>query len=182
VRFVFGCEEALGYTAGTLVRDKDGIASAVLAARLAAQLKREGRTLFDLLETLHRRHGVWLSGQVTLRAASAEQQQLMARARAAPPQALAGRLLRAVHDLLAGTHTGEPSQRLDLPPSDALIWELDGGDRIAIRPSGTEPKLKLYLDVREPVAEHQPVAAAQTRAETALAELSAALRAYAAEA
>jgi len=180
LRFVFGFEEALGYSAGTLVRDKDGIASAVLAARLAARLKAERRTLFDLLETLHRRHGLWLSGQVTLRVAAAEQQRLMARARTAPPPALAGRPLRAALDLLAGTLAGEPSQRLQLPPSDVLIWELDGGHRIAIRPSGTEPKLKLYLDVREAARDAEPIAAAQARAETTLAELSAALRAFAA--
>jgi phosphomannomutase len=180
LRFVFGCEEALGYSAGTLVRDKDGIANAMLAARLCARLKAEGRTLFDLLEALHRRHGVWLSGQVTLRAPPEEQRRLMARARTAASSALARWRVAAAIDLWNGTTSGEPSHAYALPQSDALIWELAGGQRIAIRPSGTEPKLKLYLDVHEPVAADEPVGAAQARAEAALAELSAALRAYAA--
>jgi phosphomannomutase len=178
MRFTFGFEEALGYSAGTLVRDKDGIASAVLAARLAARLRSEGRTLHDLLADLYRRHGMYLSGQIALRLHAPEQQTLMRMARAQPPVALAGLPLRAAIDLLHGTATGEPSFRPELPPSDALIWELEGAHRICVRPSGTEPKLKLYLDVREPVQGDEPIAAAAARAQSTLNALASAMREY----
>jgi phosphomannomutase len=179
-RFVFGFEEAIGYSAGTLVRDKDGIASAVIAARLCAQLEAQGRTLHDLLAELYRKHGLYVSGQIALRLHAPEQRAIMQLARTRPPAALAGLSLRAQIDLLDGTLRGAPSFRPELPPSDALIWELDGGHRIAIRPSGTEPKLKLYLDVREPVRGAEPIAEAAARARATLDGLAAALREYAA--
>lgn len=175
-RFVFGFEEAIGYSAGTLVRDKDGIASAVIAARLCARLKCEGRTLHDLLGELYRRHGLYVSGQIALRLSAAEQHAIMQAARSHPPVALAGLALRAQIDLLDGTTRGAPSWQPRLPPSDALIWELEGGHRIAIRPSGTEPKLKLYVDVREPVQGPEPIAQAASRARTMYDALAAALR------
>jgi phosphomannomutase len=178
MRFVFGFEEALGYSAGTLVRDKDGIASAVIAARLCAQLAAQGRTLFDLLAELYRRHGLYLSGQLARRMPADEQQRLMRKARAQPPAELAGLALRAAIDLQSGAVTGAPSFRVELPASDALIWELEGGHRICIRPSGTEPKLKLYVDVREPMQAGEPVSAAEARANATLSAVADALRAY----
>jgi phosphomannomutase len=178
-RFVFGFEEAIGYSAGTLVRDKDGISSAVIAARLCAQLKAQGRTLHDLLGELYRRHGMYVSGQIALRLQAAEQRAIMQAARAHPPSALSGLALSARIDLLDGSLHGTPSFSPRLPPSDALIWELDGGHRIAIRPSGTEPKLKLYVDVREPVHGAEPIADAAARARATLDALAAALREYA---
>jgi phosphomannomutase len=178
VRFAFGFEEALGYSAGTLVRDKDGISSAVLAANLAAELKPQGRTLHDLLEDLYRRHGMYVSSQIALRLHADAQQRLMHAARSRPPPSLAGRGVRAIIDVLHGTTRGEPSFRPELPPSDMLIWELDGGHRICVRPSGTEPKLKLYLDVREPVRGQEPVAAAAERAAAMLDALASALHAF----
>jgi phosphomannomutase len=178
VRFAFGFEEALGYSAGTLVRDKDGISSAVLAANLAAELKAQGRTLHDQLEALYRRHGMYVSSQIALRLHADAQQRLMHAARSRPPTGLAGLGVRAIIDVLHGTTRGEPSFRPELPPSDMLIWELDGGHRICIRPSGTEPKLKLYLDVREPVHGEEPVAAAAARAAATLDVLASALHAY----
>jgi len=182
LRFAFGFEEALGYSAGTLVRDKDGISSAVLAANLAADLKVQGRTLHELLEDLYRRHGMYVSSQIALRLHADAQQSLMNAARSRPPATLAGLRLRATIDALHGTVSGEPSFRPELPPSDMLIWELDGGHRICVRPSGTEPKLKLYLDVREPVRGEEPVAVAAERAAATLEALAGALSAYAAEA
>jgi phosphomannomutase len=176
LRFVFGFEEALGYCPGAWVSDKDGIASGVLAARLAAQQKARGRSLHDALAELFRRHGAFVSGQLALRIERQTQQRLMRSARAAPPDALAGAAVTAVLDLLDGSALGAPSFAPALPASDVLIWELAGGHRICIRPSGTEPKLKLYADVREPVHGQEPVAAALARADAALATLIAALR------
>jgi phosphomannomutase len=86
--------------------------------------------------------------------------------------------VRAIIDVLHGATRGEPSFRPELPASDMLIWELDGGHRICVRPSGTEPKLKLYLDVREPVRGEELVAAAAARATATLDALASALHAY----
>jgi phosphomannomutase len=181
VEFVFGFEEALGYCVGRSVRDKDGISSAVLVARLAEGLRRGGRTLHDQLELLFRKHGLYVSGQVALRADGADGLERiagwMAELRERPPLALAGHALEASLDLRDGTAWGTPSCRPDLPASDLLMWELRGGHRIMLRPSGTEPKLKAYIDVREALGDHEPMATAARRASATLESLSAALRA-----
>jgi phosphomannomutase len=181
LRFVFGFEEALGYTAGTLVRDKDGISSAVLAARLAAQLKAKGRTLHDQLELLFRRHGLYLSTQVSIRlegsSGAQRREALMQQVRAAPPSALAGMRVNAALDLKTGSVSGSPSASFKLPASDALLWELEGGHRVCVRPSGTEPKIKVYFDVREPVRPEEAIEAAQARARATAEALAQDMRA-----
>jgi phosphomannomutase len=179
-RFVFGFEEALGYCVGTLVRDKDGISTAVEVASLAACLREDGRTLHDLLEALFRAHGVHRSTQLSLRvegsAGLSRIRAWMAGARSHPPDVLGGHRLRAVVDLLDGSVRGEPSFRAVLPASDALLWELEGGQRIMLRPSGTEPKLKAYLDVRVPVSSDEAIEDVTARADGILALLASALR------
>ena len=181
MRFVFGFEEALGYTTGTLVRDKDGISSAVVAARLAAQLKAEGGTLHDRLEMLFRRVGLYVSSQVSIRLEGAsgaqKREAIMAALRSAPPDKLGGIALTAAIDLQTGAVRGEPSIALSLPPSDALLWELEGGHRVCVRPSGTEPKVKVYFDVREPVSHDESLTSAQTRARATTEALTADMRA-----
>jgi phosphomannomutase len=146
-RFVFGYEEALGYCVDDLVRDKDGISTALVAAELVAELASGGQTLLDRLDDLHRRHGAHVTAARSRRVAGvdwlARVTAAMARFRADPPSDLAGRPLVAVEDLLAGDR---------LPPSDVLIWTLDGG-RVVVRPSGTEPKLKCYAEAVVPVEE-----------------------------
>lgn len=178
--FVFGFEEALGYAVGTAVRDKDGIGAGVVMARLAAELHREGKTLRSRRDELHRAHGAWVSGQVTVRLdgadALARATLRMAALRTSPPDALAGRAVVGAADLLTGEHRGACSLEASLPPSDLLLWDLAGGDRVAVRPSGTEPKLKLYLDVTEPVTAGEPVVAARDRAKARLDALAEAAR------
>jgi phosphomannomutase len=181
LRTVLGVEEALGYAIGAVVRDKDGIAAAVVAAQLAQELAARGQTLFDQLDALYVRDGVHGSGQRSLRLSGidglARGRALLQQLRQAPPQRIAGRRVRAVRDLLAS------GAEETLPRADLLIWELgeeraasEGGEqRVAIRPSGTEAKIKIYVDVREPVAAGEPVAAARARADTVLAELAAAV-------
>jgi phosphomannomutase len=139
---VLGYEEALGYAVGEVVRDKDGISTALVMAELVAALKGEGRSLSDLLDDLHRRHGVHSSGQRSIRfeAASGDEppmKRAMAGLRNAPPTELAGAAVSAVRDLASGgSH---------LPTTDAVILELFGhGSRVIVRPSGTEPKMKVY--------------------------------------
>lgn len=175
---VLGFEEALGYAVCPAVRDKDGISAAVAVAALAAAEKARGRTLLDRLHDLWRAHGVHVSGQVTVSVDVARAAALVARMRVAPPTALAGRRVEAVIDLAAGTrHTDGRSEPIDLPRSNVLVWELTGGDRVALRPSGTEPKLKLYLDAREPVGANERTDNAETRARARLGALGEAVAA-----
>jgi phosphomannomutase len=167
--FAFGYEEALGYCIDGLVRDKDGISAALVAAELAAELRAGGATLQDRLDDLHRRLGVHVTGARSRRldgsgwltAVTAA----MASLRATPPTTVGGRAVTAVEDLLAGTR---------LPPSDVLIWSLDGA-RVVLRPSGTEPKVKSYAEAVEPVppgADLAPLrAAAQARVDQVLADV-----------
>ncbi|MCY4421725.1 MAG: phospho-sugar mutase [Acidimicrobiaceae bacterium] len=139
---VLGYEEALGYAVGDVVSDKDGIGAALVMAELVADLKTEGRTLSDLLDDLHRRHGVHASGQRSIRFESASRdeqpmERAMAALREAPPAELAGAEVTAVHDLAAGSG--------DLPPADVVVLELSGIEsRVIVRPSGTELKMKVY--------------------------------------
>jgi phosphomannomutase len=130
---VFGYEEALGYAVlPDVVRDKDGISAALLVADLAAGLKAAGQTLPDRLAELTRRYGLYATGQIAVRVDDvAELAAMMARLRADPPRTLLGRATE-VEDVR--------------PRTDALILRWDGG-RVVVRPSGTEPKLKCYLEV-----------------------------------
>ena len=141
---VLGYEDALGYAVGEAVGDKDGIGAALAMAELVAHLKTGGRTLLDLLDDLHRRHGAHATGQRSIRFESTSaSDQPMARAmdglRAAPPPELAGAAVTAVHDLSGGTG--------HLPPADVVVLELYGAEaRVIVRPSGTEPKMKVYAE------------------------------------
>ncbi|WP_320065810.1 phospho-sugar mutase [Micromonospora sp. RTGN7] len=156
---VFGYEEALGYcVAPEHVRDKDGITAALTVAELAAGLKAEGRTLTDRLDELAAEFGVHHTDQLSVRVDDLRViTDAMARVRAATPTALLGHPVTEARDLL--------------PEADVVILRTDAA-RVVIRPSGTEPKLKAYLEVVEPVAGGD-VPAARTRAATALAALRA---------
>jgi phosphomannomutase len=154
----YGYEEALGYSvAPELVRDKDGISAALLIAELAAQLKAEGRTLTDRLDDLAREFGVHATDQYAVRVDDlALIAEAMAGLRAALPRQLLGRPVERAEDLL--------------PDADVVILR-GPGVRVVVRPSGTEPKLKAYLEVVVPVA--GTVAEARTAAAGQLAELRA---------
>ena len=176
---VFGFEEALGYCVGGVVRDKDGISAALLAAELGAVLRARGRTIADALDDIARRWGVFTSSQVnvTRKGASgiAALRSMMGALRAAPPLRVADDEVVAVSDYEAGARvdarTGARTP-LTLPRSNVLTFELASGSRIIARPSGTEPKAKFYFDVREAVAPGEPVAAAAARATAAMKLLS----------
>jgi phosphomannomutase len=160
----YGYEEALGYCVDPAgVRDKDGVSAALLMAELAARLKAEGRALTDLLDDLAREHGLHATDQLSVRVDDLSLiEDAMARLRAAPPTALGGRAIEQAEDLLEGTDT--------LPPTDGLRYRLAEGGRVVVRPSGTEPKLKGYLEVVVPVA-GDDVAAARRTAADALAAI-----------
>ncbi len=164
-RFVFGYEEALGYAVGEIVRDKDGIGAALALLGLAARARSRGRSLLDAYDTLESAHGVHLTGQVT--AGTAAPVDVMARLRAAPPAQLGGFPVTETADLTGGT--------TDLPSADVLSYRLPGA-RVVIRPSGTEPKIKAYLEVVEPVA-GRSLAEARRAAAARLGPLREAVRA-----
>ncbi|MBO3089047.1 phospho-sugar mutase [Cellulomonas sp. zg-ZUI40] len=147
---VFGYEEALGYCVDPAhVRDKDGISAAVRVCDLAARLAAQGRTLVDALDDLARAHGLHATGQVSARYADLSRiGATMTALREAPPAELAGSPVVEVVDLAAGTD----DDRGGLPPTDGLRLLTADGTRVVVRPSGTEPKVKAYLEVVVPVA------------------------------
>jgi phosphomannomutase len=143
---VYGYEEALGYCVDPdAVRDKDGIAAAVLACDLAAGLKAEGRGLTDRLDELSVAHGVHRTEGLSLRTEPAQRDAVIERLRSGPP---------------AGWSA-------EYPAPDVMVLRRDG-ERLVIRPSGTEPKLKAYLEVVEPVPDKAHVAAAKAAAQSRL--------------
>jgi phosphomannomutase len=163
-RLVYGYEEALGYCVGgdegVPVRDKDGVGAALTVAGLAAEAKAEGRTLLDLLEDQARRYGLHATAQLSVRVEDLSLiSDAMARLRESPPAELAGHAVTEVDDLTAGFDC--------LPPADVLRFRLSGGGRVIVRPSGTEPKLKCYLEVIVPVT-----GTAEEARTTAAAELA----------
>jgi len=137
----FGYEEAIGYAVDSeTVNDKDGISAALFLAQIAMDLKRDGLTLENLLDEVWQRHGFHGTEQISIRVADMGAiTRLLATLRSNPPRDIAGRAVAGIDDLAAPTD--------GLPPTDGLrIW-LDGGIRIIIRPSGTEAKLKCYIEV-----------------------------------
>lgn len=143
---LFGYEEALGYcVAPDMVRDKDGISAALMLAELAAALKAEGRTIVDYLDDLARAHGLHLTDQLSARFSDLSRiPATMATLRSAPPATLAGSPVVTVADLADGYE--------GLPPTDGLLLLAEDGTRVIVRPSGTEPKVKCYMEVIEDVA------------------------------
>ncbi|WP_062344854.1 phospho-sugar mutase [Herbidospora yilanensis] len=147
---VFGYEEALGYSVGSdeglPVHDKDGIGAALTVAAIAAEAKRRGLSLIDLLDDQAVRYGLHATSQLSFRVDDLAQiTDAMARLRSKPPARLGGRTVESIDDLAAGSP--------DLPPTDGLRYRLSGGGRVVVRPSGTEPKLKCYLELVLPVTE-----------------------------
>lgn len=143
----FGYEEALGYCCDPEhVRDKDGVSALLLLCELAASAKANDRTLIDLLDDLAREHGLYATDQLSVRVTDlSEIDRAMDSLRQHPPDALGGLAVQQVDDLGIGSQS--------LPPTDGLRFHLADRARVIVRPSGTEPKLKCYLEVVVPVAE-----------------------------
>jgi len=183
-RFVFGAEESYGFLAGTHVRDKDAAVAALLVAELAARLKAEGRTLCEKLDELFARHGVHLENQLSVQMPGEQgmddMKALMAGFRTDPPECIAGLRVVRVRDYLANTFI-EPGGRpkpLDGPTGDMVILDLEAeGNYVAVRPSGTEPKVKFYFFAYQPPEEGADLGAIKTalagRIEAMRADLSA---------
>lgn len=171
-RFVFGYEEALGYAVGSLVRDKDGISALLAFCDMAARAKQRGSSVLSLRDDLLRRYGAYVSLQESWvlpgPAGRAEIEARVARAEALPMTSLGGVPVVARitgRDATRRTRDGQV-QPLGWVPSELLVVELEGGQRAMLRPSGTEPKLKLYFDARAEPLPDEPIALARDRAAT----------------
>ncbi|MFE1956107.1 phospho-sugar mutase [Streptomyces sp. NPDC059524] len=153
----YGYEEALGYCVDPEgVRDKDGITAALLVTELASELKEQGRTLLDALDDLALAHGLHATDQLSVRVEDLSViADAMRRLREQPPAELAGLAVTSAEDLSAGAG--------GLPPTDGLRYALSGA-RVIVRPSGTEPKLKCYLEVVVPVPDRSALPAAREEA------------------
>ena len=176
----FGYEEALGYCVDPAhVRDKDGISAALLMAGLAARLHADGRSLIDALDDIARAHGLHLTDQVSARfAAQADVLPLVHSLKRTPPHMLGGSRVIEVVDLASGTD----DDRDGLPATEGLRFLTQDGTRVVVRPSGTEPKIKCYLEVVQPVPAHadghavgQARSAARTRLDAVATDIRAAL-------
>ncbi|MFF4354610.1 phospho-sugar mutase [Streptomyces sp. NPDC001530] len=153
----YGYEEALGYCVDPDgVRDKDGITAALLITELASELKEQSRTLLDLLDDIAVEYGLHATDQLSVRVEDLSIiANAMRRLREQPPTRLAGLAITKSEDLTKGTDK--------LPPTDGLRYTLDGA-RVIVRPSGTEPKLKCYLEVVVPVGTRDNLPAAHAKA------------------
>ncbi|WP_308493226.1 phospho-sugar mutase [Microbacterium terrisoli] len=143
---VFGFEEALGYLVNPdTVRDKDGISAAIAILEIAGDARGRGQTLTDVLAEFDATFGAFASDQISIRVDDVSIiAAIMAGLRAAPPAQLGDVAVSGIDDLANGTS--------DLPPGDVMRMRLADGSRVVVRPSGTEPKLKAYLDVRAETA------------------------------
>lgn len=141
--FLFGYEESYGYLAGTYARDKDAVVASMLIAEAAAYYKRQGKTLYDVLQELYRKHGYYMeqleSRTMKGKDGLARIQSIMEQFRTSPPSSVAGRKVREVKDYLPGID--------GLPAENVLKYFLEDGSWFCLRPSGTEPKIKVYFAV-----------------------------------
>ena len=185
--FVYGTEESHGYLVGTYARDKDGGVASMLMAELVAKLKSRGETLSTYLDGLFKKHGLHRETLINLFMEGSEgmamMTKLMASFRQSPPSELAGMKVVMVHDYQAGQTTvvsnGE-TQTLDGPTGNLIILQLaEDGNYFAVRPSGTEPKIKLYVFTRLPAEESGDLDVANDVLDDRMAKLESDVRAYA---
>ena len=186
IHFVMGYEEALGYTVGDVVRDKDGVGTALVVADMAAWCKARGTTLFGYLEEVQREHGLFVASQfnATLAGTSgaAVIKSVMEAFRSKPISKVGSLAVDATNDYQAQTRLqGGATAKLSLPKSNVIAWELQGGSRVTLRPSGTEPKIKVYFEWRETLAAGEPMAQARARAMQQLGAMETAFLALARE-
>lgn len=153
--FLFGFEESYGYLSGTYARDKDAVIASMLIAEMAVWYKRKGMTLYDAIGALYRKYGFYAEKTVSIKITGNDAQdrmkKLMAHLREEAPREVAGVKVTAARDYLSGKRTvlatGE-SVPTGLPSSNVLYYEFEDGNYVVVRPSGTEPKVKLYVLVR----------------------------------
>ena len=148
MRYRFGCEEAIGFSVGPAVRDKDGIGAALVFAELAAECRAEGVSVLEKLEALYRRFGLWVSVQHSIVRSGVEGSREIARAvdrlAADAPASLDGIAVRGLTD-----YRKDAGRPFWISTSPLISLDLGANGRALLRPSGTEPKLKVYVDLRD---------------------------------
>ena len=152
-RFIFAYEESYGYLSGGYVRDKDAVNASMLICEMALYYKRQGKTLIDAMEALYQKHGYYMNdllnfafeGQDGMR----KMAEMMDALRQAPPQQIAGIPVVGRSDYqLSQRHDGDAVTEITLPKSNVLEYRLQDGSKLMVRPSGTEPKIKVYLSAK----------------------------------
>jgi len=159
-KFVCGGEESYGFLAGSFVRDKDGVVACCLAAEMVAYYHSQGKTIVDVLNSMYTRHGVYYETLHTLTLPGKEGAEkiraMMSRMHQQPPTSIDGIAVKSLQDFEQSKtfiiEHGKPKQSgiLNLPCSDVLQFTLIDGTKISVRPSGTEPKIKFYVSVKDP--------------------------------
>ena len=153
--FLFGFEESYGFLSSTFVRDKDGVNASLLISEVACACMAEGITLYDRVQEIFRQYGYYVENVVSTtlpgKDGLSKMKTIMAGLRANPPKEIAGMKVTAVRDYLSGVRTADGKQEpTGLPTSDVLYFELEKGCWVCVRPSGTEPKIKLYVNTNAP--------------------------------
>ena len=151
--FLFGFEESYGFLSSTFVRDKDGVNASLLISEVACACMAEGITLYDRVQQIFREYGYYVENVVSTTLPGKDgltrMKEIMTGLRNNPPKEIAGLKVTAVRDYLKGTRmSGGTEEPTGLPISDVLYFELADGSIFIVRPSGTEPKIKVYLLVR----------------------------------
>lgn len=151
-RYIFGFEESCGYLTGGYVRDKDAVDASLLLVEMASAYKLRGKTLADVLADIYTRHGIYKNAVESFAFAGADGMERMAAImtglRKSPPAAIDGDVVVAITDYKTSTRmAGGATAEVSLPKSDVLEYELTNGCTIIVRPSGTEPKLKVYYSL-----------------------------------
>ncbi len=149
--FLFGFEESYGFLSSTFVRDKDGVNASLLVTEVSAACEEEGITLYDRMQEIFKKYGYYVEKVVSVTLPGKEglgrMKEIMKGLRENPPKEIAGMKVTAVRDYLKGTRcSAEGEEPTGLPSSDVLYFELEKGCWVCIRPSGTEPKIKLYVN------------------------------------
>ena len=154
--FLFGFEESYGFLSSTFVRDKDGVNASLLIAEAACYYSTQGKTLCDVMAEIFERYGYYLEHVESTTLPGIDglkvMADIMARIRKNPPAEIGGVKVARVLDIMAGTETDVASgkvTKLDYPESDVLYFAMEGGHFVCVRPSGTEPKIKLYVNVND---------------------------------
>ncbi|WP_394147850.1 phospho-sugar mutase [Shewanella atlantica] len=170
-RFLFAYEEALGYTVGSMVWDKDGLSALLAFSQLTAELAASGKTIWNRLEEIYREHGFHLNAQVSI-ALQPDTPNIGAYLRETPPDSIAGRAIISVDDISCGLRrfADGRTETIELPNSDVLIYRLEGGGRVIVRPSGTEPKIKCYYEIVETMTDEDSLQSVQQRAQALMNE------------
>ncbi|NLC33443.1 MAG: phospho-sugar mutase, partial [Clostridiales bacterium] len=150
-QFLFGFEESFGYLSGTQVRDKDAVNASLLIAEAACACMAQGKTLYEKMQELYEKYGYYLEDVLAItlpgKDGLEDMKRIMEELRANPPLEIGGFQVLGLRDYLTGLRiAGGKKLKLDYPTSDALYFELEDGHWCAVRPSGTEPKIKLYVN------------------------------------